>query len=123
MDKYQAFDTFWNSFDIPAYDQNTVPEGTQMPYITYEVASDGWDVNIPTTASIWYRDSSWENISLKTEQIAKAIGERGYYSVPIYGGFMIIRKGGVFAQRMNDPDDDGIRRVLLSILVEYLVAY
>lgn len=123
MDKYQAFNAFWNSFGIPAYDENTVPEGTEMPYITYGVATDGWDVNIPATASIWYRDSSWVDISLKTEQIAQAIGENGYYSVPIFGGYMLVRKGEVFAQRMDDPDDDGVRRVLLSILVEYLVAY
>ena len=123
MDKYQAFDNFWNQFGIPAYDQYTVPDGLSMPYITYEVATDGWDANIPATASVWYRDSSWEAISKKVEQIAKAIGEHGYYSVPIYGGYMVVRKGEVFAQRMDDPDDDGVRRVLLSIMVEYLVAY
>ena len=123
IDKSQALDAFWNSFSLPAYDENTVPDGLNMPYITYAVGTDSWGVSIPATASLWYRETTWANISQKTEEIAKAIGEYGYYSVPIYGGFMVIRKGEVFAQRMEDPEDDSVRRMLLSILVEFLVAY
>ena len=40
MDKSQALNTFWNSFGIPAYDEYTVPDGTSIPYITYDTATD-----------------------------------------------------------------------------------
>lgn len=121
-DKWQALNTFWNSFSIPAYDENTVPDDAQMPYITYGGATDSWDYEVPMTASIWYRTTSWSAISQKAEEVAKAIGEHGYYITPIDKGFMVIRKNNVFAQRMNDPDDS-VRRILLSIMVEYLTAY
>jgi len=123
MDKSQALNTFWNQFGIPAYDEYTVPDGLSMPYITYETATDSVESNIPLTASLWYRDSSWEAISKKAEDIAKTIAEYGYWSMRVYGGFMVVRKGEVFAQRMDDPEDDGIRRIILSIIVEFLVAY
>lgn len=123
MDKSQALNTFWNQFGIPAYDEYTVPDGLSMPYITYETATDSVGSIIPLTASIWYRSPSWEEISKKAETIAKTIAEYGYWSTKIYGGYMLIRKNEVFAQRMDDPEDDGIRRIILSITVEFLVAY
>ena len=119
MTKSQALNEFWNSFDIPAYDQYTVPDRTALPYITYENATDAVNNDIPMTASIWYRSSRWDDISRKAEEIASKIGY-SYYIKAIDGGYMVIRRGSVFAQRMNDPEDDGIRRILISILVEFL---
>ena len=94
-----------------------------MPYITYNGATDSWDYLVPTTASLWYRETTWANISQKAEEIAKAIGEYGYYTVPVYGGYMVVRKNNVFAQRMDDPNDDSVKRIILSIMVEFLTAY
>lgn len=119
MDKSQAINTFWNSFGIPAYDEYTVPDGTSMPYITYNASFDAVNMDVPMTASVWYRDSSWENISKKVEQISQTIGY-SYYIKAIDGGYMVVKRGNVFAQRMNDPDDLDVRRILVSILVEFL---
>lgn len=123
MDKWQALNTFWNSFSLTAYDENSVPDDAVMPYITYNGATDSWDYLVPTTASLWYRETTWANISQKAEEIAKAIGEYGYYTVPVYGGYMVVRKNNVFAQRMDDPNDDSVKRIILSIMVEFLTAY
>lgn len=119
MDKSQAINTFWNSFGIPAYDEYTVPDGTSMPYITYNASFDAVNMDVPMTASVWYRDSSWENISKKVEQISQTIGY-SYYIRAIDGGYMVVKRGNVFAQRMNDPDDLDVRRILISILIEFL---
>lgn len=119
MDKSQAINTFWNSFGIPAYDEYTVPDGTSMPYITYNASFDAVNMDVPMTASVWYRDSSWENISKKVEQISQTIGY-SYYIRAINGGYMVVKRGNVFAQRMNDPDDLDVRRILISILIEFL---
>ena len=40
MDKAQALHSFWSGFGLTAYDENTVPDGAQLPYITYEVEGD-----------------------------------------------------------------------------------
>lgn len=119
MDKSQAINTFWNSFGIPAYDEYTVPDGTSMPYITYEASLDAVGMDAPMTASLWYRSSSWEAISQKAEEISSRISY-SYYIKAIDGGYMVIKRGNVFAQRLNDPDDPDVRRILISILVEFL---
>lgn len=119
MDKSQALNTFWNSFGIPAYDEYTVPDGTSMPYITYDTAVDAVGTDIPMTASIWYRDSSWESISKKADEISQRISY-SFYIIAIDGGYMVVKRNNVFAQRMDDPSDDGVRRIMLSVLIEFL---
>lgn len=123
MDKAQALQSFWSSFGIPAYDQYSVPDDADYPYITYEVATDSFGYSIPLTASVWYRSSSWQDISKKAEEIAEFIGKKGYRIKSIDGGYMWVTKGSVFAQRMNDPNDDMVKRVYMSITAEFLTPY
>ena len=122
MDKTQALDKFWNSFELPAYDQSTIPIDAKLPYITYEAATDSFENALPLTASLWYRTNSWEKISQKAEEISKYIYEHNPVTQKIKGGRMYITKGTPFAQRMDD-EDDSIRRIVLNITVEFLTAY
>ncbi len=119
MDKMQALDSFWGGFGLMAYDQNTVPDDAALPYITYEAASDDFGNSVQLNASIWYRSASWAGASRMEEHIAKSIG-RGGVMIPFEGGAMWIRKGTPWAQRMSDPNDDMIRRVVLQITAEFL---
>lgn len=126
MDKAQAIHKFWSSFGIPAYDSATVPTGSDapmFPYITYDVQTDSMDNVLPMSGSIWYRSTSWEQITHKTEDVARTIGSRGYYIDTLDNGYVWITKGTPFAQRMSDPDDDMIRRMYINISVEFLTAY
>lgn len=120
MNKAQAIHTFWSSFGLPAYDQSSVPSGSgslQMPYITYEMKSDCIDREVGLTASIWYRSSSWEAISLKADEVAEKILEID--PIKVDKGYCWIKRGSPFAQRMSD-EDDSVRRILINITVEYL---
>lgn len=124
MDKWQAIDTFWNSFGIPAYDQNSVDTGEdspQLPYITYEAQTGALDQVLTLAGSIWYRSSSWREISQKADEIAETIGY-GYHIENVDGGYLWIVKGQPFAQRMND-EDDMIRRIYIMLNAEFLTAY
>lgn len=124
MDKWQAIDAFWNSFGIPAYDENTVISGSespQPPYITYNAIIGSLSQNLSLSASIWYKGYSWKEISQKANEIAEAIGY-GYRLEVVNGGYLYIRKGQPFAQRMSDPDDT-IRRVYVILDAEFLTAY
>lgn len=126
MDKVQAIDTFWNSFGLVAYDESTVPDGNNaptFPYITYNVSTDSMDNVLVLNGSIWYRSSSWKEVSQKAEQIARAVGERGYKIISLDDGYLWITKGTPFAQRMSDPDDDMVRRVYITLNAEFLTAY
>lgn len=120
MDKYQALDTFWKSFGIPAYDSATVPDIEDRGdfYITYDVVTDSLDRAIPMSASIWrVGTTSWSEISQKAEQISDALIQ--VKTIPLDIGFLYITRGQPFAQRMND-EDDNVRRIYINIMAEYL---
>ena len=123
MDKAQALQNFWESFGIPAYEQTTVPDTATMPYITYSVSTDSLGNVVNMTASVWYHSTSWKDISIKTEQIAKRIVEMQPPAIKFDGGRLYIAKGTPFAQRMADPSDNMIRRMYINIQAEYLSAY
>lgn len=118
MNKYQALDEFWNSFEIPAYDANTVPENAELPYITYEASAGSLDENLFLNASIWYFGMSWEDISDKADEISAYIGQGGA-GQKYDRGRLWIRRGTPFAQRMSEPSNDSIRRILLNIVAEF----
>lgn len=120
MDKFQALHTFWSSFDLPAYDQYTVPDKAKLPYITYETATGSIGDVINLTASLWYRDTGWAEISRKAQEIADVI--EGLYppTLKLDTGRLLLTRGVPWSQRMNDPDDDGIRRVVLNVQAEFL---
>lgn len=125
MDKWQAIHNFWNSFGIPAYDENTVNTGEESPkppYITYNALTGAVGQNLSLTASIWYKGYSWEEISQKADEIAEGIGY-GFTLANVDGGYIYITLGQPFAQRMNDPEDDSIRRVYIILNAEFLTAY
>lgn len=118
MDKLQAYNQFWNSFGIPAYDEGTVPDSAKQPYITYSAASDDFNNGLFLTASIWYRGRSWADVTRKEKEISEFIG-RGGVNISYDRGAFWITKGTPWAQRMSDPEDDMIRRILLQINVEF----
>lgn len=122
MNKSQALDSFWNSFSLPAFDENSVPTGKSFPYITYQVATDSVNSPLTLSASLWYRESTWKNIADKAEEIAAHIGY-SYRKIKFDDGYLIIYKGTPFAQRMNDPEDDLIKRIVLTITAEFLSEY
>ena len=122
MDKQQALAEFWNSFGLPAYDENTVPPNAPIPRITYNVVTDSLGYVVSAHGSLWYRSSSWKDISLKANEIEKRLGEHGGEVIELQNGKIWINKGWPFAQRMNDTDDS-IRRIYLNIQIEYLTTY
>ena len=122
MTKEQALDAFWQSFGLDAYDESSVPQGTELPYITYEVQTDSLsDRGTALTGSLWYHGTSWAEVTTKSNQISQYIG-RGGVTLHYDNGLLWIKRRSPFAQRMSDPDDDLIRRIVISIEAEFLSA-
>lgn len=127
MNKMQTLHAFWSGFGIPAFDEGSVPDeseriaayGSAFPYITYEVSSDDFGSQIPMTASLWYRSTSWQDVTAKEQQISDYIG-RGGRMIAYSGGAMWVQKATPWAQRLEDPSDETIRRIVLNIQVEYM---
>lgn len=117
MDKWQAIHSLWSSFGLTAYDENTVPESATLPFITYAASVADFDEIVSLTASIWYRSNSWTEISQKAEEISDYIG--GGHGVSYDGGRLWITKATPFAQRMDEPSDPEIRRIVLQVTGEF----
>lgn len=117
MNKIQAYNDFWNSFGIPAWDETAVPDKTPFPYITFSVGEDDFNRPVSLTASIWYRSKRWDDITDKLAEISNRITMGGVL-VTYDGGAMWINKGNPFAQRLKD-EDDSIRRIFMNVEVEY----
>jgi len=118
MDKTQAYYALWSRFGIPAYDEQSVPDDAELPYITYEVVLDDYDNGIITTASLWYRGTSWAEIDEKLNAITDVISVIS--PLPIDGGFMYVTKASPWCQRMADETDRTIKRYLLNVGVNFL---
>ena len=115
---------FWNSFNLTAYEENSVPTGEdapKFPYITYQLVTDSLGNEVAMTASLWYRSESWTAINAKTEEISKAIGRGGTFT-PCDGGAIWIKRGTPFAQNMGDESNDLIKRKYLNLTAEFITA-
>lgn len=115
---------FWNSFEMPAYEENSVPTGEDAPefhYITYQLVTDSLGNEVAMPASLWYRGTSWLEANAKTEEISQRIGRKGVV-LDCNGGKIWIKRGTPFAQNMGDESDNLIKRKYLNITAEYLTA-
>lgn len=119
VNKIQALYNFWAGFNLPAYDETSVPDFAQLPYITYENADDDFGNEVAISASLWYRDTSWQAISDKALEIADYITRGGKLIVYDNGAFWI-RKGSPWAQRMPEESNDSVRRIILNLVIEFL---
>lgn len=118
MTKAAAIYQFWNNF-LTAYEENSVPTDAKFPYITYQLITDSIGEEVQTTASIWYRSSSWVAINDKAEEISENIG-RGGIVLNCDNGAIWIKRGTPFAQNMGDETDNLIKRKYLNITAEFL---
>lgn len=120
MDKLQALHNFWSGFGIKAYDENSVPDDAALPRLTYSVSTAGLDEPVIVTASLWYRDTGWTDITQKSFQIEREIGLHGKM-LRYDNGYLWIKRGTPFAQRMAD-EDDTLRRIYMNLEAEYITA-
>lgn len=114
-----ALYSFWNSFGIPAYEENTVPDDAAFPYITYEVIIGDFDSVVPASVNVWYRSYFWADVNSKAREISQKISHGGYM-LPCDGGGIWIVKGNPFAQNMSDPEDDLIKRKYINLMYNYI---
>lgn len=123
MDKAQAIHQFWSSFNLTAIDeQSAYDEKLDLPdnYITYELQTSNFGDPLSLTASLWYYTTSWKDITDKADEIARYIGYGGKI-IAVDGGYIWIKLGTPFAQRMA-TEQENYRRIILNITVDFLTA-
>ena len=119
LKREKALYNFWSSFGLPAYDETSVPDTAEMPYITYETKTAAFDTPIPLSMSIWYYSHFWDKITEKAIEIINTIG---------YGGKLIKYDGGAIwitipnqnYDRMSDSASDLVRRIVINVMAEFI---
>lgn len=120
MTKEQAYHAFLASFGWPVYDENTVPDDATLPRITYNLSVAEFGFPVAMSISLWDRSTSWVTVTNKANEIYNAIGLGGKI-ISFDGGYIWIKRGQPFFQRMAD-ENDSIRRIYIVLEVEYLMA-
>lgn len=125
MTKYDALQSFFGSFSIPAYEENSVyamaeqGQAPAFPYLTYEVKTDSFgEEDVYITFSLWYRSMSWIDITDKSEEIAAKIGRVGKL-VDYDSGSILIMRSSPWAQSMGDDSDDMVKRIVHNLKLRY----
>lgn len=122
-EKERALHEFWNSFEVVAYEESSVPDDADYPRITYNVATDSLGGVVSLHADLWFRSSSWVAITELSDMIAKRIKKNGHVVLPLAsGGYIYLVGGTPFAQRIDDTDDT-IKRIYINLQAEFLTAY
>lgn len=118
MTKEQAYHAFLAAFGWPVYDENTVPDDATLPRITYNFSDAEFGDPVAMSISAWDRSTSWVSVTAMKDQIYNAIGLGGKI-IPFDGGYIWIKRGQPFSQRMAD-ENDSIRRIYINVEAEYL---
>ena len=124
MTKEEDLHSFWSGFELPAFEENSVPTGEfapEFPYITYQVSTDSFGGEVTLTASMWDRGTNWRLLNSKTEEISRGIGLSGRV-IQCDNGAIWIKRGSPFAQSTGDESDPLIKRKYLNISAEFLTA-
>lgn len=128
MNKAQALYAFWNSFDVPAideqsaYDEDTIEDlNIDFPYITYETATSSFDNEVALSANLWDKSTSWARITELADTISAEIGYGGKV-IKIDNGYVWLKLGNPFAQRFPVDNADNVRRITINITADYLTA-
>ena len=121
MDKWQAQHSFWSSFGVPAWEEHSVPDDQRNTYprITYEAATGVFESTVSITASIWTRSSSWATADTLANTMEEYIKSMGCPSID-GGRYRVYIGDTTFAQKMDDPEDDQIKRILINVTFEFM---
>lgn len=114
----KALYEFFSSFGIPAYEESSIPDDAELPYITYSPAEPIWMETAAITATVWYKSTSLKELFEKVDEIKKAIGEGCGISVES-GGCVWFYTDNPFAQ-MQSTDDDNVKAMYLLIGINAL---
>lgn len=115
MNREQAIHNFYSQF-LTAYDETSVPDNAVLPYLTYPVSIGEINQQIIVQPSLWYKSTSWEAITKKAMEIMDGIN--GHF-IKYDKGAILLTAGSPKYQRV-DSGDDTVRRIVLTIVMEFL---
>lgn len=108
-----ALDTYLNGFGLDAYDEDSVPDDAELPYITYRVVDPEWHQKATFFIRVWFRSTSNAELLEKADEIIGDIGEGK--RLPFEGGLLIVWPESPKVQVMVDSNDRNLRYAYINL--------
>ena len=121
MNRYEAQYQFWASFGFPTYEENHRINANERvyPYITYQALSAPFDNSQMMQVNIWTRSESYATVNAIAEQIQERF-ENKRTAIRYNGNrYIWYTAEPNFIQTMNDPDDDQIKRIVITLTLHW----
>lgn len=116
--KAEAIYAFLASFGIETYETYSVPDDAAFPRLTYDLVTGDFGQQNTMPVNLWYRSTTLVWINAMVDKIADRITAGGII-LPCDGGHLHLYCGSPFAQSMDDPEDDLVKRKYLNITIRY----
>ena len=98
----KTLNTFANSFGLPAYSTDTVPDNVPLPYITFPLTEPEWNQKATWYLQGWYRTKSNVELFAKVDEIIREIGTGLILGTE--GGYIVIYPESPLVQLLVDGD-------------------
>ena len=110
----KALQAFFSGFGIPAYNENTIPDDAELPYITYPLREPEWNQKTTFYAIVYYRSADSNLPSLtKADEIVREIG--GGIELTIDGGYIVLWPETPRVQAM--PPNGDVRPAYINLSI------
>ena len=121
MTKDRALYEWFQQFGMPFYPTTSLPPAKELtfPYGTYEPIFSNFGDEVYPTVNMYFLTESEVIPNKAVDEFSKAIGNGGVF-IECDTGSMWIKRGSPFAQSILDPDNQNIKRRLISIAIEFL---
>ena len=108
----KAMKDFFSGFGLPAYEEYSVPDDVELPYITYHLAEPEPFEKASMYAQVWFRTKSNAEILEVADAIVGAIGV----------GKILENRGGYTVLWNETPNiqilvDDDVRRAYINLSI------
>lgn len=92
--------TFFQSFDLPAYTLQSVPDDVTLPYITYPLTEPEWNEQASFYCQVWYPKNRLADLLEKADEIVQEIGTMKEFEQK--GGYLVIYPSTPLVQILSD---------------------
>lgn len=113
----KVLNTFWNSFGIPAYIEENLPNDVQLPYITYTLSQPEWKDTTTLQARVWYKGTGFSQLVEKVDEISRIIGEGYSVQTEDKNGCVVLFKDINFAQIQPFTDESQLKVAYLNLIM------
>ena len=115
MTQGEALYKFFSLFDIPAFPQNSVPDGTSFPWLTYELKTGYFGDIYSCAVNLYFHTDSEKQPNEKAKEIGDKIGMGGI-QIPYDGGTIWITRAEPWCTSLVEEDTSIKHRQLMTEL-------